>query len=295
MPPKKRNLSEVDLEDGEVSNKEILNAIAQLTNRMADFENSISKIVDEKVSCMEKNIMEQVTEYKQGTTARVVRVEKRMDNFLHQFTIDKNAEREEDSKIIDQKINDAVTTSLANATSNATDSRIDQLERQIRINELVLSGVPFVNNENLVEIMTTICRVIKFSGGVDSIESCFRLPVRNNRRRSSPSIIIKFWGADAKNDFFKQYFATKKLCTSMIGFAAPSRVYVNENLTKRNFEIFCASRDLKKDGRIARFNTQRGRVVVQLQGSDKSYIVDSLDQLSKLVNQPATAATSMDS
>lgn len=64
-----------------------------------------------------------------------------------------------------------------------------------------------------------------------------------------------------------------------------SRIYVNENLTKRNFEIFCKASDLKKDGKIVRFNTQRGRVVVKLNGSEKPYTVDSLNQLSSLVIQ----------
>lgn len=91
-------------------------------------------------------------------------------------------------------------------------------------------------------------------------------------------------------DFFKCYFNAKKLCTTMMGYSAPSRIYVNENLTKRNFEIFCSARDLKKDGKIVRFSTQRGRVVIKLQDSERSYTIDSLEQLSTLVNRPATAS-----
>lgn len=290
MRPKKRTHSDgPDHEDGEVSNQDLLNAIAQLTKRMGDFESSMSKMVDEKVSGLEKSIMDQVDEYKKGTTDRVRRIEKRMDEFTQQVTTDMNVAKDDNFKDMDKKINDMVTVALVNATSGVTDSRIDQLERQVRMNELIVSGVPLVDNENLSNIMTSISKVINFSGGVDAIESCFRLPSHNNRRRLSPSIIVKFWGGEAKSDFFKQYFVTKKLCSTMLGFSAPSRIYVNENLTKRNFEIFCKARDLKKDGKIVRFNTQRGRVVVKLQGSEKSYFVDSLDQLSSLVINPATA------
>lgn len=156
------------------------------------------------------------------------------------------------------------------------------------MNELVISGVPYVNNESLREIISFICGVIKFAGGSDSMETFFRLPTHNIRRRSSPSIIIKFWGVDAKSDYFKKYFSVKKFCASMIGFAAPSRICINENLTKRNFDILCKARELKKDGKIARFATQRGRVVVKLQGSERSHTIDSLEHLSTLVQQLAT-------
>lgn len=152
------------------------------------------------------------------------------------------------------------------------------------MNELVVSGVPFTKEEKPLEILSEICRAIKYTGGTDSIETCFRLLANNSRNRSSPSIIVKFWGADAKNSFFNNYIATRTLCTSMLGFTAKSRVYVNENLTKSNFEIFRHARDLKKDGKVTRFTTQRGRVVVRVPNSDSPHIIESLDQLGTLVN-----------
>lgn len=96
--------------------------------------------------------------------------------------------------------------------------------------------------------------------------------------------------AEAKSDFIKCYFNTKKLCTTILGYSAASRIYVNENLTKRNFEIFCKARGLKKEGKFTRFSTQRGRVVVKLHGSERSYTIESMDQLSSLVaSRPAAA------
>lgn len=79
----------------------------------------------------------------------------------------------------------------------------------------------------------------------------------------------------------------------MIGFAVASRIYVNENLTKMNFDIFRKVRELKKDGKIAHFNTQRGRVVVKLQDSERTQVIESLDHLGSLLVSHATAATSM--
>lgn len=281
-------LSEIG--DSEVSNKDLLVAISTLTNRVTAFESSILKIVDEKVAGVEKIVMDQVNEYKQGTNDRVRRTEKQLEDFEHRITVELNTAREEHSRMISEEINSKFATNLANSDSGIMESRVDQLERQLRMNELVISGVHCLDNEKVIDIVSSIFGAVKFNGSSDAIESCFRLPSRNNHRRSSPSIIMKFWSLEAKTDFFKCYFNSKKLCTTMIGYTAPSRIYVNENLTKRNFTIFCLARDLKKDGKIVRYSTQRGRVVVKLQGSDRSYTIDTLAQLSSLVNGPATAS-----
>lgn len=293
-PPKlKKRSHSVEPEDDEVSNKDLLVAISALTNRVTAFESSLTNMVDEKVAALEKNIMEQVNEYKQGTSVRVGRIEKRMEDFEQQTTINLNAANDEHVKLISEEIDSKLAASLTNGNSNVLESRIDQLERQLRMNELVISGVPYLDNEKVIDIVSSICGVIKFAGGRDVFESCFRLPIRNIRRRSTPSIIVKFWAVEAKTDFFRCYFNANKLCTSMVGYSSASRIYINENLTKRNFEIFCSARDLKKEGKIVRYSTQRGRVVVKIQGSERSFTIDTLDQLSSLVNRTA-AASNMD-
>lgn len=89
---------------------------------------------------MPENIMDQVNEYKQqGTNDRFSNVEKRMDEFVRQTAIDKDITRDDTHKAIDEKINEIFTASLANTTNGITDSRIDLLERQVRLNELVNS------------------------------------------------------------------------------------------------------------------------------------------------------------
>lgn len=283
MPPKKRNISEVlESDDTEVSNKDLLLAIGRLTDRMGEFEASVAQMVDERVTGFERRIIDQFNAHKESLDNKVTLVEKRFDELETKLSAD--------VKTVSDKVNCTTPDMLANSMSAAAELRIDQLERQVRMNELVISGVPMVENENLVELMDVICKTIKFSGGGTSIESCFRLPSRtSSRKRTSPSIMVKFWGADAKTDFYKQYFVSKRLCTSMIGFATESRIYVNENLTKRNFEIFRMARDMKNQGKISRYNTQRGRVVIQLLGSEQSHAIESASHLSSLIQQaPAT-------
>lgn len=148
MPPKlKRDRSEVEHEEEEeVSNKDLLRAISNLTERMTGIENKITQAVDEKIAGMEKNILEEVTIYKQSTDNRVQSIEKRMEDFIQQVASDMNVARDENCKIIEEKIHHSVAMGSSSATGGISESRIAQLERQVRMNELVVSGVPFLEN-----------------------------------------------------------------------------------------------------------------------------------------------------
>lgn len=256
----------------EVSNNQILDAINALSVRMNGIENNISAMVDRKLATFEESL-----------DARLLDFEKDFDKKHSDYR-----------KADGEAIRNEVLNSLSDRglSSNSTfETRIDQLERQARMNELVISGVPVVDNENLNDILMRISQSIKFPGGTDSMQSFFRLPVSNKKpirtnRLQTPSIIIRFWGTQAKSDFFNLYLNKKNLCVTTLGFSAPSRIYVNENLTKKNFEIFCLARQMKLNGRIFRFNTFNGRVFIKLLAESKLIGVESKEQLNSLVSQP---------
>lgn len=225
----KRLCMNSESEDGEVTNSMILQAITSLSNRIDNIETKLATMVDNKVAEVEKRVMERVTQVTKTFQIDLQVMEddvvKRMDTF------------ERDLKIAQNKADQSAST-----VHFGTELRIDLLERQARSNELVLSGVPKVDNENLSNIYQDVCKAIDFKGS-NCVQQCFRLPQRNDstvnsNRRRTPSIILKFWNGEAKADFFKHYIRKKNLCVTNIGFSAPARIYVNENLTKKNFEIF---------------------------------------------------------
>lgn len=79
--------------------------------------------------------------------------------------------------------------------------------------------------------------------------------------------------------YLKHYISKKNLCVTNIGFSAPARIYVNENLTKKNFEIFRLARQLKVDGKIFQYNTFSGRVFIKLAADSQNIGIDSKNQL----------------
>ncbi|KAJ6634717.1 hypothetical protein Bhyg_13295 [Pseudolycoriella hygida] len=86
----------------------------------------------------EASIKYQNTIIKQNTDDRTRCIEERVEVFEQKVTADMNQARDEDSKVMAAKINEAVASSIVNVTNSATDNRIDDLERVVRMNELDL-------------------------------------------------------------------------------------------------------------------------------------------------------------
>lgn len=95
--------------------------------------------------------------------------------------------------------------------------------------------------------------------------------------------MVKFWSNDAKVDFFKSYIKLKNFCVTSIGFQVPSRVYVNENLTARNFQIFTLAREMKNEGKIYSYSTVKCRVLIKMTEKAKGVCMNSINHLNEIV------------
>jgi hypothetical protein len=75
-----------------------------------------------------------------------------------------------------------------------------------------------------------------------------------------------------KNAFHHKYFAHKTLNLSEIGFQSDQKVYIIENWTKFNQEIYAASMKLKaNDKKLHTVSTSQGVVSVKRPVGDRSY------------------------
>lgn len=273
----KRQCIQTDGESSEVSNVMILQAINSLSNRMDKYEAKLAAMIDVRILELEKKFTERVDEVEKSAEVKLNRLDEAIDNRINQMETN-----------LQKALRNADENS-GTSNTNGTDERLDELERQARSDEIVISGVPIIENENLEEISVNICAAIGY-GRKDAIKSIFRLPQRQNnnsatqsKQRMAPSIIFKFWSTDAKSDFFRKYIAKKNLCATNIGFQSAARIYVNDNLTRRNFELFRHARQLKIEGKIFHYSTLRGRVFIKLNSDSKQIGVSSLDQLNSLL------------
>lgn len=69
--------------------------------------------------------------------------------------------------------------------------------------------------------------------------------------------------------------------------SASPYIYINENFTKKNFEIFRLARNLKSDGKVFQYHTANGRVFVKLNPDSQPIGITRKEHLNLLIENPA--------
>lgn len=194
-----------------------------------------------------------------------------------------------------KKLSDASVNVGNSANLSGIEKRIDKLEREENMNSLILSGIPLVEGENLEIIISSVCSAIKYNcDPIASIVHVHRLSSRKiapsssssanlqHSRRVIPPIFIKFSTFENKMLFFSCYLKSR-LNISQIGFMSSARVFINEKLSKKNYEIFKKAKDLKKSGNLFNYHSFRGLVFVRRFELSNTVCVCSLDELSLII------------
>lgn len=188
-------------------------------------------------------------------------------------------------------------SNVIDGTISATENRIDYLERLHSLRELLITGIPMVDQENVKDIFERMCVAIGSPDSVKVITSIFRLPdktkrdvtddTRNNKIISRP-IIVKFISADHCRHFIGFYLKHSNLNLSHIGFSTPTRIYCNENLSQRNRDIFRHGLKLKKRetnrSPFLKIYTRQGLVYILFSVNDKARCVRSINEMESLIN-----------
>lgn len=170
-------------------------------------------------------------------------------------------------------------------------SRLDKLD------EVIVKRVPFNKGEKVLDIFHKIALAIKFEHSHHVlVQNIFRLGVHNN----NPPILIRFMSQLLKREFLVKYFAHKSLNLSEIGIISGdltrNRIFVSDNLTKSNNEIYQKAISLKKDNKISKVNVCAGLIFVLFPNNEALTKITHMDQLDINFNDDSIASNeSMDS
>lgn len=168
------------------------------------------------------------------------------------------------------------------------DIRIENLrnENAFVASDLRINGIPFTEGENLNHMFNGICEKINLT--TLPVSSIFRLQNKNNKNRNnSPDavIIVKLLSPYDKNFFLKSLSIYKKvnkikcLPLSVAGFNSNNPIYINENLSNANYQIFQAAIRLKKSKHIISAYTFRGLVYVKTNNFCEPQCIDRMEAL----------------
>lgn len=155
------------------------------------------------------------------------------------------------------------------------EDRIDYLERQAKLCDVVIKNIPYRHDENMSNYVYNLCDVIRYNN-TNSIKAAFRLS--RNQSKSNP-IIMKFYDVADKRDFMHAYFQCQNLNLSDLGFKTKLRIVISEALTHKNNEIFKKAMQLKFDKVFWSVSTKSGLVYYRLDQKDKPSRISSLSSL----------------
>jgi len=142
-------------------------------------------------------------------------------------------------------------------------------------------GVPQVEGENLNTLFNRLC----FPLHLHSLH--FRVRPRQRNSLVDPVIIIKMDHVREKAALLRaigvhRQTTKSQLSLQLIGFDSQAFIYLNEQLTKTNYEIFKHAMRLKKQKRVAAVFTRRGDVFIKPIDGEEAYYVQSSNELSDL-------------
>jgi hypothetical protein len=227
------------------NNAQTLNdAMVEVSQKISDNEERINNAIDDKIAGLKEELKNDLTSRINQNTEDIVANTIRLD--------------QTDSKI------------------NAVDNKLEMLARQ---NDLIIKGIPALNNENTLIIYHKIAAAIGLSTETAPFVQIHRMGKKKPGNKMDPPILVKFMNSYDKMRFFDKYFEHKNLKLVDVGIAADQRIYINENLTPLNQKIYAEAMRIKKENKIASVSTYHGVVNVKKEQRDKYVPIRDLTEL----------------
>lgn len=168
---------------------------------------------------------------------------------------------------------------------DSLNSRVDGMSQKIGAlqyrNELIISGIPFQNGENLQSMLKEIGKHLAVT---DTIS-----PMARTRRMKSGSdsdsdglIVVEFAMKATRDEFYSAYLCKRDLKLKHIGLDSDRRIYINENLTMEVRKLKSAALHRKKAGKLTSVYTKDGIVHVKHAVGGPPIAIQSVEELDKL-------------
>lgn len=157
---------------------------------------------------------------------------------------------------------------------------VADLQQQTRKNNIIISGIPATNNENIFLILDTIARLLNVNYSRADISAAHRLPAPRGDAARPPNIVVCFVSRFVKGLWLQARRERRTLTAIELHPSFPNQpIWLNDHLTKENAELFREARQLQRNNKLAAVWTSDGRVLVKISPSGKPFRVSSLRDL----------------
>ena len=166
--------------------------------------------------------------------------------------------------------------------TSSSNLQIDYIERNLKSRNVEISGVPYVQNENVFDLaMKVITKIDPHMRG-DDIEYVRRLKKKgNNKDIIQGSILVRFKNINKRNYIFrnKKNLAEAKLNSEDTNI---TKVFINENLTPKNKNMFYKANCFRKDKNWKFVWTNNGVVYLREKEGSNAFPIRNLIDIKKL-------------
>lgn len=148
-----------------------------------------------------------------------------------------------------------------------------------KANDLLLTGVPYVPEENVDVIVQKIANTLGYrDDGLPPLiaKRLARTPIVAG---TSPPLLLQFSFRITRDEFYQRYLCSKNLSLNHIGFDMDKRIYLNENLTEQARRIKGSAIKMKKAGKLHSVYTKDGSVYVKTSMNAAPRLILTLDDL----------------
>lgn len=155
---------------------------------------------------------------------------------------------------------------------------IDTLENR---NELIVSGIPYLKNENLKLYFKAMWKQIGLEEDCNPLVDLRRLGRQGTQ--GDGLILVQFALRNNRDDFYSRYLQKRDLKLCHLGINSQQRIYVNENLTVAARKLKAAALRLKKAGKLSSVYTRLGVVMVKRSVDQQPVPIQSEQHLDQFI------------
>lgn len=178
---------------------------------------------------------------------------------------------------------------LLKATVGELSYRLNNMEQNLRENNLEVHGIPEHRSENLPNMLQQCAKVVGHNLVESEVIKCTRVARQNKDSKIPRTVVVKFNNIKSRDTFYSAVYRynktnpTNKLNTALLGIAGDKRpVYVSEHLSPSNKILHMAARKKAREQNYQFVWVRNGRIYVR-KNPDSSYILikntESLDLL----------------
>lgn len=185
---------------------------------------------------------------------------------------------------------------------NAIETRCDHQERIMKLDDIIIKGIPKTQQENLLDIFSLIGSALGFEHdkycAVKNIIRIGNMSGHSAANKVTTSFIIVTFGSQIfKREFMNKYYKRLNLNLGDIGYSLADRIYISDSLTKGNNVIQSLAHKLKTNGIIEKIQIRSGIVFVKYPGDAAFTKIENINQLPQVIdkiNKPKSSLNAAD-